>query len=72
MVFKESTFFGVLVVLFFFWKYADKVKSISAYQFFKIRFARLYPLHFATLIIVVILQYFYFIEMKEIFLNHKK
>ena len=69
--FQGVNFFWCISGFIFFWKYADKVKSISAYQFFKIRFARLYPLHFATLIIVVILQYFYFIEMKEIFLNHK-
>jgi len=69
--FQGVNFFWCISGFIFFWKYADKVKSISAYQFFKIRFARLYPLHFATLIIVVILQYLYFIEMKEIFLNHK-
>jgi peptidoglycan/LPS O-acetylase OafA/YrhL len=45
----------------FFWKYSDSINSrkISAYRFFVLRFLRLYPLHFATLIIVALLQLIY-------------
>ena len=69
--YQGVNFFWCISGFIFFWKYSDRIKTISAYKFFKIRFARLYPLHFATLILVIILQYFYFVEMKEIFLNHK-
>lgn len=42
----------------FFWKYGSAIRSavVSARQFFWLRFSRLYPLHFATLIGVVGLQ----------------
>ena len=69
--YQGVNFFWCISGFIFFWKYSDRIKIISAYQFFKVRFARLYPLHFVTLILIVILQYFYFVEMKEVFLNHK-
>ena len=37
--------------------YLNKEKLVSSREFFLNRFARLYPLHFATLIIIAILQY---------------
>ena len=45
----------------FFWKYSAPVHNgrVSAYQFFVLRFSRLYPLHFATLIAVAVLQLTY-------------
>jgi peptidoglycan/LPS O-acetylase OafA/YrhL len=46
----------------FFYKYFSLInkKNISFKNFFYLRFSRLYPLHFATLLLVLILQYFYF------------
>ena len=51
-------FFFVLSGFIFFWLYLDKIKtkSISAGKFFWLRFSRLYPLHFLTLIAVLVLQ----------------
>jgi len=69
--YQGVNFFWCISGFIFFWKYADKIKLVGAYQFFKIRFARLYPLHFVTLMMILILQYFYFSEIKEIFPNHK-
>jgi peptidoglycan/LPS O-acetylase OafA/YrhL len=45
----------------FFWKYSDSIykRSVSSARFFVLRFSRLYPLHFMTLITVAILQFFY-------------
>lgn len=45
----------------FFYNYLDKIleKKITFVNFLKLRFSRLYPLHFATLIIVLILHYIY-------------
>jgi peptidoglycan/LPS O-acetylase OafA/YrhL len=53
--------FWVISGFIFFWKYSDPIyrRSINATQFFILRFSRLYPLHFATLIIVAALQYLY-------------
>ena len=53
----------------FFWKYYDKIfeNNISAKNFFIFRFARLYPLHLATLIIVALLQYLYFFKQNYYF-----
>jgi peptidoglycan/LPS O-acetylase OafA/YrhL len=47
--------------IYFFWKYSTSINSgeISAYRFFVLRFSRLYPLHFATLIVVALLQMIY-------------
>ena len=48
----------------FFWKYQDLIinKNFNGKSFFIYRFSRLYPLHFATLIIVLIFQVFYFLK----------
>ena len=42
--------------------YLSTAKHVSSKDFFINRFARLYPLHFATLILVVILQYLSFFK----------
>jgi peptidoglycan/LPS O-acetylase OafA/YrhL len=46
----------------FFWKYRDAIgeRTVSGWQFFVLRFSRLYPLHFVTLLIVALLQTAYF------------
>ncbi len=46
----------------FFWKYRDAIadRSVSGWKFFVLRFSRLYPLHFVTLLLVAILQPVYF------------
>jgi peptidoglycan/LPS O-acetylase OafA/YrhL len=46
----------------FYWLYSDKIenRTVSLYEFGRRRFARLYPLHIATLAIIIILQYLYF------------
>ena len=45
----------------FFWKYGQAIsqRRISGYRFFILRWSRLYPLHFATLLIVAALQMVY-------------
>lgn len=53
-------FFWCISGFIFFWKYADIIKKIKFYDFFISRFSRLYPLHIATLIIVLFLQTIYF------------
>lgn len=42
----------------FYWKYADAIHArlVSVRTFFWLRFSRLYPLHFATLLVVAALQ----------------
>jgi peptidoglycan/LPS O-acetylase OafA/YrhL len=46
----------------FFWKYLEPIASddINASRFFVLRFSRLYPLHFVTLLAVAALQTVYF------------
>lgn len=46
----------------FFWKYQDAIAEnvISHKKFFVLRFSRLYPLHFITLLLVALLQAIYF------------
>lgn len=46
----------------FFWKYSDQIKNklITARRFAILRFSRLYPLHFATLLFVVVAQSLYY------------
>jgi peptidoglycan/LPS O-acetylase OafA/YrhL len=46
----------------FFWKYRDAIadRAIDGRQFFVLRFSRLYPLHFVTLLTVALLQTAYF------------
>jgi peptidoglycan/LPS O-acetylase OafA/YrhL len=45
----------------FFYKYAEPIRAraMPALRFFWLRFSRLYPLHFATLILVAVLQHLY-------------
>ena len=45
----------------FFHNYAERIarKQVSAREFFVLRISRLYPLHFATLLLVAILQSYY-------------
>ena len=51
-------FFFSLSGFIFFWLYAEQIaeRRVSAWQFFALRFSRLYPLHFATLIFVLLAQ----------------
>ena len=46
----------------FFWKYRDTISegAVGGWKFFVLRFSRLYPLHFVTLLIVALLQSIYF------------
>ena len=46
----------------FFWKYRDAIagRTVGGWQFFVLRFSRLYPLHFVTLLVVALLQAAYF------------
>ena len=62
----EYGLFGVQVFwcisgFIFFWKYGDAIaaRRVEAKRFFWLRFSRLYPLHFATLLIVAALQPIY-------------
>lgn len=65
--FHDSGAFGVWVFwcisgFIFFWKYREPVatRAIGGWQFFTMRFSRLYPLHLVTLLFVALLQSFYF------------
>ncbi len=65
--FYEAGQYGVWVFwcisgFIFFWKYRDAIhdRSTSGWTFFVFRVSRLYPLHVATLLIVALLQFFYF------------
>jgi len=53
----------------FFWKYGDTIsnKAISSKDFAILRFSRLWPLHFATLIMVAVLQYLYWSPARHFF-----
>jgi peptidoglycan/LPS O-acetylase OafA/YrhL len=66
-LFYKYGFYGVQVFwcisgFIFFWKYGREIPSreVSGYKFFVLRFSRLYPLHFATLLFVAALQMVYF------------
>jgi len=66
-IFYEHGGYGVTIFWYisgyiFFWKYGNLISKrlITAKQFFILRISRLYPLHFATLLLVAILQFFYF------------
>ena len=66
-VFYETGSFGVWVFwcisgFIFFWKYRDSISdgAVGGWKFFVLRFSRLYPLHFVTLLIVALLQSLYF------------
>ena len=53
----------------FFWKYGDVIskKWITAKKFFVLRFSRLYPLHFVTLLLVCALQAIYIYKSNQYF-----
>ncbi len=53
--------FFVLSGFVFYWLYSEKIadRSIGAWNFLVLRFSRLYPLHFATLLLVLLLQSLY-------------
>ncbi|NSL54035.1 acyltransferase family protein [Uliginosibacterium aquaticum] len=55
-------YFWALSGFVFFWKYSEDIgaRRVGAWRFFVLRFSRLYPLHFATLLLVLLLQAFYF------------
>jgi peptidoglycan/LPS O-acetylase OafA/YrhL len=66
-IFYDSGPYGVWIFwcisgFIFFWKYRDTIadRSVSGWKFFVLRFSRLYPLHFVTLLFVAILQPVYF------------
>ena len=66
-LFYTYGFYGVQVFwcisgFIFFWKYAQVVsqRRLGGYKFFVLRFSRLYPLHFATLLFVAVMQGVYF------------
>ncbi|MBV8744221.1 MAG: acyltransferase [Xanthobacteraceae bacterium] len=63
--------FWVISGFIFFWKYADAIheRSITAFKFAAWRFSRLYPLHFVTLIAIVLLQPVYQINHSEPFIG---
>jgi len=58
---QAVTIFFSLSGFIFFWLYGTSVaeRKISASEFFLLRFSRLYPLHFATLLLVAALQWLY-------------
>jgi peptidoglycan/LPS O-acetylase OafA/YrhL len=65
-LFYRYGFYGVQVFwcisgFIFFWKYGPEIprRKVSGYKFFLLRFSRLYPLHFATLLFVAVLQMLY-------------
>ncbi len=53
----------------FYWLYADAIASrkVSGFSFFVMRFSRLYPLHFATFLFVLIAQVFIHEETGKVF-----
>jgi peptidoglycan/LPS O-acetylase OafA/YrhL len=66
-LFYVNGFYGVEVFwcisgFIFFWKYGRQLAegAVSGYLFFVLRVSRLYPLHFATLLVVAALQWVYF------------
>lgn len=62
-------YFFVLSGFIFYWLYSDKIaEKITFNKFFVLRFSRLYPLHFATLLIVLVLQWFYRIRTGSFFI----
>lgn len=65
--FHDSGAFGVWVFwcisgFIFFWKYRDPIaeRAVGGWQFFTLRFSRLYPLHLVMLLLVALLQSVYF------------
>ena len=65
-------FFWCISGFIFFWKYQDTIhqRIISGKKFFVLRLSRLYPLHFATLVIIAVLQFIYFRDHGSYFVVH--
>jgi len=65
-------FFWCISGFIFFWKYQDVIhqRIISGRKFFILRLSRLYPLHFATLLIIAVLQIIYFSNHGSYFVVH--
>ena len=63
-------FFWVISGFIFYWHYAFAVRNrtVDFYNFVLRRFSRLYPLHFATLLIVAVGQYVYYASHKTTFI----
>jgi peptidoglycan/LPS O-acetylase OafA/YrhL len=66
-LFYNYGFYGVQVFwcisgFIFFWKYGQVIsgRRLTGYKFFILRLSRLYPLHFATLLFVALMQIVYF------------
>jgi len=53
----------------FFWKYGEPIsrRKTAGFEFFVLRFSRLYPLHFLTLMLVALLQSVYFLKAGSYF-----
>jgi peptidoglycan/LPS O-acetylase OafA/YrhL len=73
-LFYDYGFYGVQVFwcisgFIFFWKYREAIasKTITYKKFFVLRFSRLYPLHFFTLLLVLALQAIYFAQNNNFF-----
>ena len=65
-------FFWCISGFIFFWKYQNAIhqKMISGGKFFVLRLSRLYPLHFATLLLIAVLQIIYFSDHGNYFVVH--
>ncbi|MFZ4379762.1 MAG: acyltransferase family protein [Polynucleobacter sp.] len=65
-------FFWCISGFIFFWKYQNAIhqKIISGGKFFVLRLSRLYPLHFATLLLIAALQIIYFKDYGNYFVVH--
>jgi len=64
--FYDGGYYGVQVFwcisgFIFYWKYAGRIaeRGVSGYRFFVLRFSRLYPLHFVTLLFMAGMQMLY-------------
>ena len=73
-IFYEYGHFGVQIFwaisgFIFFWKYGNLIaaKDLGFKKFFALRFTRLYPLHFATLLLAALLQSIYFSQKNYYF-----
>lgn len=64
-------FFFSLSGFIFFWLYAQKIaeRRVGGWEFFVLRFSRLYPLHIATFIFVLLLQHWIFTHTGDYFVT---
>jgi peptidoglycan/LPS O-acetylase OafA/YrhL len=76
-LFYNYGFYGVQVFwcisgFIFFWKYGREIpaRKLGGYKFFILRFSRLYPLHFATLLFVAAVQIAYYAKNGAYFVYH--